>query len=64
MPLRRIHKVVQFLGHKPVFAGTRIPVAAVVTYLKRGLPVEEILEAFPQLTKADIEAARNHADVA
>jgi uncharacterized protein (DUF433 family) len=52
------------LGHKPVFAGTRIPVAAVLPYLERGLPVEEILEAFPQLTKADIRAARRHAHVA
>jgi uncharacterized protein (DUF433 family) len=34
-------------------------------YLKRGLPDEEILEAFPQLTKADIAAARRYgADVA
>lgn len=43
------------LGHKPVFAGTRVPVSAVLPYLKRGLLDEEILEAFPQLTKADID---------
>jgi uncharacterized protein (DUF433 family) len=39
-------------------------VAAVVPYVKRGLSVEEILQAFPQLTRRDIEAARRHADVA
>jgi uncharacterized protein (DUF433 family) len=60
----RIERHRKVLGHKPVFAGTRIPVAAVMPYLRRGLPVEEILEAFPQLTRRDIEAARRHADVA
>jgi uncharacterized protein (DUF433 family) len=60
----RIEQYRKVLGHKPVFAGTRIPVAAVIPYLERGLPVEEILEAFPQLTKVDIEAARRHAAVA
>jgi uncharacterized protein (DUF433 family) len=52
------------LGYKPVFAGTRVPVAAVMPYLQRGLPVEEILEAFPQLTEKDIEVARQLAAVA
>jgi uncharacterized protein (DUF433 family) len=61
----RIERHRKVLGHKPVFAGTRVPVSAVMSYLKRGLPDEEILEAFPQLTKADIAAARRHgADVA
>jgi uncharacterized protein (DUF433 family) len=50
------------LGHKPVFAGTRIPVATVTAYLRRGIPTGEILEAFPDLTKADIKIAR--ADLA
>jgi uncharacterized protein (DUF433 family) len=61
----RIERHRKVLGHKPVFAGTRVPVSAVMPYLKRGLPDEEILEAFPQLTKADIAAARRYgADVA
>jgi uncharacterized protein (DUF433 family) len=60
----RIEQHRKVLGHKLVFAGTRVPVAAVVPYLQRGLPVEEILEAFPQLTRADIAAARRRADVA
>jgi uncharacterized protein (DUF433 family) len=54
----RIERYRKVLGHKPVFAGTRVPVSAIMPYLKRGLPDEEILEAFPQLTKADITAAR------
>jgi uncharacterized protein (DUF433 family) len=61
----RIERHRKVLGYKPVFAGTRVPVSAVMPYLKRGLPDDEILEAFPQLTKADIVAARRHgADVA
>jgi uncharacterized protein (DUF433 family) len=60
----RIERYRKVLGHKPVFAFTRVPVSAVIPYLKRALPDEEIL-AFPQLTKADIAAARRHgADVA
>jgi uncharacterized protein (DUF433 family) len=60
----RIERHRKVLGHKPVFAGTRVPVAAVLPYLRRGLPIERILEAFPQLTKADIEAARRQTHVA
>lgn len=60
----RIERHRKVLGYKPVFAGTRVPVAAVKPYLERGLPVREILEAFPQLTRADIEAARRHSAVA
>lgn len=46
------------LGSKPVFAGTRIPVAAVQAYLQRGVSDEEIFEAYPLLEPADIETAR------
>lgn len=46
------------LGSKEVVAGTRVPVATIRRYLDRGIPVEEILEAFPDLDVADIEAAR------
>jgi len=58
---RRVGKLVQrrgVVGGKPVFGGTRIPVTAIEPYLRRGLPDERILEAFPLLTAADIEAAR------
>lgn len=42
---------------RPMFAGTRTPVDAVHSYLRRGRPREEILAAFPHLTDADIERA-------
>jgi DNA-binding transcriptional MerR regulator len=43
----------------PVFAGTRIRVSTVQEYLRRGYDTNAILEAFPDLTAADVaEAAR------
>lgn len=46
------------LGSKPVFAGTRIPVDTVKRYLRAGFEADRILEAFPDLTAADVETAR------
>ncbi|MGI9064371.1 MAG: DUF433 domain-containing protein [Pseudonocardiaceae bacterium] len=44
------------LGSKPVFVGTRIPVDTVVRYLDAGRTVDDVLEAFPDLTREDIAA--------
>lgn len=52
------------MGSKPVFAGTRVPVEAVQIYLRRGIGDARILEAFPQLTEADVSAARDAMSVA
>jgi DNA-binding transcriptional MerR regulator/uncharacterized protein (DUF433 family) len=46
------------LGSKELFAGTRIPVAAVRRYLADGADMEEILEAFPALRAEDVEVVR------
>lgn len=46
------------LGSKDVFAGTRIPVKAVVEYLQRGASDQRILEGFPDLRAEDINFAR------
>lgn len=48
-------------GQRPAFAGTRIPVSSVQAYLDRGYDTERILAAYPQLTEADVEAARHYA---
>jgi len=42
----------------PVFAGTRIRVATVQRYLQQGYRTEAILEAFPDLSLADVEEAQ------
>ncbi len=46
-------------GSKPCFAGTRIPVERVMTFLSAGESEERILGAFPRLVSEDIDAARN-----
>lgn len=52
------------LGGKPVFDGTRVPVATVQNYLRAGYDVERILAAFPQLTPDDVAEARRLMDAA
>ena len=54
----RIERVRRVRSSKPVFAGTRVPVSAVVEYLKAERSDAEILEAFPELTVDDVEEAR------
>jgi uncharacterized protein (DUF433 family) len=49
------------MGSKPIFAGTRIPVDTVLSYLEAGYDTEAIISEYPSLTPADIEAARNYA---
>ena len=49
------------MGSKELIAGTRVPVAAVRRYLDRGVPVAEVLEAFPSLQLQDVEAVRASA---
>jgi DNA-binding transcriptional MerR regulator len=46
---------------EPVFAGTRIPVGAVQRYLQAGYEAQAIIEEYPSLTLADVEAARQSA---
>lgn len=48
-------------GSSPIFAGTRIPVETVQHYLQEGFGPAEIIEEYPSLTPADIEAARRYA---
>lgn len=45
-------------GSKPVIAGTRLPVETVRRYLEAGRTIEQIVESFPVLTPADVEAVR------
>jgi uncharacterized protein (DUF433 family) len=47
------------LGSKPVIAGTRVPVATVQRFLSSGRTVDDVLRAYPQLERADVEAARS-----
>lgn len=42
---------------KPVIKGTRITVELILKKLSEGMTMEELLKAYPQLTKEDILAA-------
>jgi uncharacterized protein (DUF433 family) len=41
---------------KPCIVNTRIAVADIFDYLGGGMSIEEVLDDFPDLTKADIQA--------
>ena len=49
---------------KPTFKGTRIMVWQILEMLEAGMPIKEILTAFPtRLTKNQIKAALHYASV-
>lgn len=45
----------------PCIKGTRIPVSTIIGSLADGMPVEDVLSTFPQLTSDDIQAALAYA---
>ncbi len=46
----------EVLGGEAVFAGTRVPVSALFNNLRAGLPLDEILESFPTVSREAAEA--------
>lgn len=44
------------LGGRPVFRGTRVPVEVLFDNLKDGLSLDEIVEAYPSLSRDDLIA--------
>ncbi len=46
---------------KPVIKGTRIPVELVLRKLSEGMSEEELLDAYPHLTREDVRAALAYA---
>lgn len=49
------------LGGKPVVRGTRISVELLLRKLSEGASVEDLLQAYPRLSRDDIHAAIGHA---
>lgn len=49
---------------KPVIRGTRVTVGHILKLLKQGFTTGEILEDYPHLKKADLEAAIDYASEA
>jgi uncharacterized protein (DUF433 family) len=52
------------MGGVPCIRGTRIPVATVVGMVAEGMPADEILRDFPQLTAEDVREALRYAAAA
>jgi uncharacterized protein (DUF433 family) len=52
------HKI---LGGKPIIRGMRISVAMILELLAKGATMTEILEDYPELEMADIQAALLYA---
>jgi len=46
---------------KPVIKGTRIPVELIVRKIGEGALTEDLLDAYPNITKEDIQAALLYA---
>lgn len=46
---------------KPVIRGTRIPVELILRKLSEGATEADLLEAYPRLTRGDIQAALAYA---
>lgn len=46
---------------KPVIKGTRIPVELLLRKLSEGATEADLLDAYPRLTKIDIQAALSYA---
>jgi uncharacterized protein (DUF433 family) len=52
------------LGGTPVFAGTRVPVQALIDYLEAGHPLDHFLDEFPSVTREHaiaVLAPANHS---
>lgn len=45
----------EVLGGTPVFAGTRVPVQTLIDYLKAGESLEDVLDGFPSVSRAQAE---------
>ena len=51
----------QIMVGKPVIEGTRLTVELIVEKLSEGRTIEELLEAYPRLTREGIQAALEYA---
>ncbi len=61
MRFERINVDHLVMGGVPCIAGTRIPVATVVSLVAEGLTVEQIVEGYPQLHADDVRQALQFA---
>jgi len=58
---KRIEMNPKVMMGKPVIRGTRIPIELILRKLGEGATEIDLLDAYPRLTKADIQAAIGYA---
>jgi uncharacterized protein (DUF433 family) len=51
-----VHSDSEILGGTPAFVGTRVPVQTLVDYLEGGYSVDEFLDNFPSVHRAQVNA--------
>lgn len=61
MTTSRIEMNPNVMMGKPVIRGTRIPVELILRKLGEGASEADLLDAYPRLTKTDIQAAIGYA---
>ena len=44
----------EIMGGAPVFCGTRVPVQTLLDYLEAGDSIDQFLEGFPSVTRAQV----------
>jgi uncharacterized protein (DUF433 family) len=60
-PRDRIEVNPKVMLGKPVVRGTRIPVELLLRKLGEGATVEELMDAYPHLSRQDVQAALSYA---
>jgi uncharacterized protein (DUF433 family) len=61
-PSSVVHSDPEILGGTPVFIGTRVPLQALIDYLKGGHSLEEFLDDFPSVSREVAVAALEQAE--
>lgn len=57
-----IHIDDEVVGGQPVFKGTRVPIESLFMHLEKGVSLDQFLEDFPSVTKAQAVALfENHS---
>jgi uncharacterized protein (DUF433 family) len=51
----------EIMSGAPVFRGTRVPVQSLFEYLEDNLSLEEFLDCFPTVRRADVIAVLEHS---
>lgn len=51
-----VHADPEIMGGTPVFVGTRVPLQNLIDYLDGGESIEDFLDGFPSVSRAQVKA--------